>query len=447
MSTCLLTNPVVNHNMLAKYLISRGVECYAYIDMDQVNKLPPSVKSRGRDFDADLYTDVFMSWDELPPPNECPFHAVIAGGELGVECADQISSYYGLPGNDPETIDYRRDKQAMQQCLAKAGLPNISSISISPETKLSQIREKLGDGPYILKPHDAAGGESLHYCEDLAALKSSIADLDWGALNCTWKQNNRFVVQKYVSGLEYVVDLVARDGETVVAAISRYIRLSDLGHWAYPNVKRFLVMEDPADPKFERLIEQAGACCHALGLRQGTAHMEFIAGEQGCFMVEVGARLHGSLSPKLFAECYENDLLGSLYEAYFVDDVPLRSGRLCKYGLRSFIVAEEEGVLDAMEPAQMERIRSNSSLIDNSFTFQEGDMFPPTRDEVHTPASGFFANTCLQQLFEDVWDYDFILNQHFNGKQYEIGKLADWVNAPTKISAPSKALDSLGELQ
>ncbi|KZL24679.1 ATP-grasp domain-containing protein [Pseudovibrio sp. WM33] len=447
MPICLLTNPVVNHNMLAKYLIERGVECYAYIDMDQVNKLPPTVKSRGRDFDVDLYAGVIMSKDDLPPPNDCPFHAVIPGGELGVESADQISAYYGLPGNDPETIDYRRDKQAMQNRLAEVGLPSISSMSIGPETKSSEIEETLGVGPYVLKPHDAAGGEALHYCADLSALESAIADLAWGELNCTWKQNHRFVVQKYISGLEYVVDLVARDGEIVVAAISRYIRLSDLGYWSYPNVKRFLVMEDPSDPKFESLIAQAVACCHALGLRQGSAHMEFIDGAQGCFMVEVGARLHGSLSPSLFAECYENDLLGSLYESYFVSDTPLRSGRLRKYGLRSFIAAEEAGVLNTIEPSLMERISSNSSLIAKSITFEAGETFPQTRDEVHTPASGFFANASLSQLFKDVWDFDYILNQYFNGKQYEVGAMAEWINAPTKLSAASKTLDRLGELK
>lgn len=387
MPVCLLTNPVVNHNMLAKYLISRGIECCAYIDMDQVNKLPATVKSRGRDFDADLFTEIYLRWEELPAPDSRPFDAIIAGGELGVESAERISAHYELPGNDPATIDYRRNKEAMQQRLAQSGLPHIRSAGIDSETNLAQIRAELGGGPYILKPRDAAGGESLRYCSDFDALEAAVAAIDWGALNCTWKRNERFLVQDYVEGTEYVVDLVARNAETVVAAISRYVRLSDLGSWSYPNVKRFLVMEDPSDPKFAPLIQHATLCCHALGLRQGAAHMEFLDGPKGCFMVEVGARLHGSLSPKLFAECYENDLLGSLYESYFVHERPLRHGRLRKHGLRSFIVAEHGGTLDALDPSEMDRVESSASLIDRSFTFHEGEAFPPTMDEVNTPAS------------------------------------------------------------
>ncbi|WP_416409748.1 ATP-grasp domain-containing protein [Agrobacterium rosae] len=436
MLTCLLTNPVVNHNLLARYLISRGVECHAYIDMEQVTKLPATVKSRGRDFESDLFSEIYVHRDELPNPKTRPFQAVIPGGELGVECAENISAYYGLAGNDPTTVDFRRNKEAMQKCLAEAGLPHIRSAGINHGTDLVQIRGEIGEGPYILKPCDAAGGESLHYCPDFAALEAAVAAIEWGALNCTWKPNERYLVQEYVSGSEFVVDLVARNGEAVVAAITRYIRLSDLGSWSYPYLKRFMIMEDPTSSKFAPLIHLALECAKALGIRQGAAHMEFIDGPKGKFMVEIGARLHGSLAPKLFAQCYDNDLLTSLYDSYFDHSRKLKPGRLSRHGLQSFIIAEQGGILGEFDPSEEDRIKTSASFIDSSITFLAGEQFPPTIDAVNMPACGFFANENQARLLEDVWDFDRIFNRHFNGKPYTIGDLVAWLAPLDSPSTP-----------
>lgn len=438
MPTCLLTNPVVNHNLLAKYLVSRGVTCFAYIDMAQVDRLPSSVKTRGRDFDSDLYEDVFLSNDDLPDPATCPFDAVLAGGELGVEDADRLAAHYGCTGNDPTSSHLRRDKDAMQDRLAEAGLPHIRSVEVTSGTDIATLSATLGDGPYILKPRNAAGGESLRFCPNAAALAAAVAAVDWGAINCTWKLNEAFVAQEYITGTEYVVDLVARDGEIVVSAISRYIRLCDLGDWAHPNVKRFLVLEDPADSVFTPLLRQAKACCQALGIRQGAAHMEFIDGPQGCYMVEVGARLHGSLCPMLFRECFEDDLLGSLHQATF-ETTPLRPGRLRKHGLQSLIIAERNGVFSGFSVAETQCISDNGSLLASDLTFRAGESYPRTVDEVNIPAKVFFTNWSRDRLLADVCEFDGVLNAHFNGRPYGLADIYRWTERPCQATQTAGA--------
>ncbi|MFD9900939.1 acetyl-CoA carboxylase biotin carboxylase subunit family protein [Mesorhizobium sp. NPDC059025] len=427
MPRCLLVNPVVNHNILANFLLRWGVECFAFIDMEKVGKLSTDMKNRERDFDRSLYTEIYLSLDELPDPASQPFDAVMAGGEIGVEEADQICAGYQLPGNDPETTRFRRNKEAMQKQLSAAGLPHIKTIGISKGDDLRSIVERIPEGPYILKPVDAAGGEGLRFCRNFEELENAIQLVDWGAFNCTWRHNERFLVQEYISGTEYVVDLVARNGELVVSAISRYVRLCDMGYWSAPNVKRFLVLENPSHPKFHHLIELAKQCCKALGIRQGAAHMEFLDGPKGLRMVEVGARLHGSLVPSLYSECYENDLLSSLYVAYFDKTAPLLEGNLKKYGLRSFVVANESGTLTALDPIENAWLQQCGSLFETSTSCLAGEDYPKTSDEVNTPASGFLVNDNFDQLLSDTCIHDQIWGKHFNSIPYEKADLARWL--------------------
>lgn len=438
MPRCLLTNPVVNQNLLAKDLVSRGVECFALIEMDKVHQLSIGAKSQEREFDASLFNEIYLSTDDLPGPGTSPFDAVIAGGEPGVELADIVSHYYGLAGNDPGSTKYRRNKDAMQARLKEVGLPHIKTVAIVEGDSLEMVTKIIPDGPYILKPSDAAGGEALRFCRTSEELAMAIRAIEWGAFNCTWKRNERFLVQEYIPGSEYGVDLVARKGKIVVSALTRYVRLSDMGYWSHPNVLRFIVVDDPEDPKFKPVIDMAVQCCEALGIRQGAAHMELLSGPNGLHMVEVGARLHGSLTPQMFARCYENDLLTSLYHAFFCSGDVLRPGRLVKHGLRSFILAEHGGVLGQFDRSEQNWLQNCDSLVASSLAYEVGEQFPKTVNGVSNPASGFFANSDVDCLFQDVWKFDQILHRHFIGKPYEPADLANWIGRPRELALREK---------
>lgn len=427
MPKCLLTNPVTNDNLLARDLNRRGVECAAFIEMDKISKVTQGAENRERQFDQSLYSDFYFSLDELPSSEEQPFDAVIAGGEHGVQSAELISSLFGLPGNDPETTDWRRDKESMQARLCDVGLPQIRSVGIGPGDGVDKVLSVIPEGPYILKPVSAAGGQSFRYCDTPHSLEEAISGIEWGGYNCTWSSNDKFLVQEYITGPEYAIDLVIRGDEMVVAAISRYVRLSDMGHWDFPQVKRFLVIEDPENPEFEPMKEQARKCAAALGIRQGAAHMEFLRRDHSWHMVEVGARLHGHLVPDLFSSCYENDLLTSFYRCYFEPSKALEPGRLKKHAMQSFVVSELSGISNGFAPAEDAWMKECDSLVTKEILYHAGENFPRTIDSITTPAHGFLAHPEQKRLLEDVCEFDRIMNNQFNGRPYSIDELTQWV--------------------
>ncbi|MEL0638875.1 ATP-grasp domain-containing protein [Marinomonas sp. TI.3.20] len=430
---CLLTNPVTNDNLLARNLNKLGIECIAFIEMDKVSSALNGAENRERQFDKSLYSDFYFSLDELPSSDKHSFDAVIAGGEHGVQSAELISNFYGLPGNDPATTAWRRDKESMQNRLSDCGLPQIRSVGIGFKDNIKKVISAIPSGPYILKPVSAAGGQSFSYCPTLETLEKAISQLEWGEMNCTWSSNDKFLVQEYISGTEYAVDMVTRGNEIVVSAISRYIRLSDMDDWSFPQVKKFLIIEDPNSAQFAQLKELAVKCAKALGISHGAAHMEFLLSERGWHMIEVGARLHGHLVPDLFTSCYENDLLSSFFRCYFDPSTALQPGILRKYAIQSFVVSKQEGILNGFTSKELCWLEKCDSLIAKELLYHKGENFPLSIDSITTPAHGFFANSIKKDLLNDVLEFDRIMNNAFNGKNYTIDELSQWVALKEKL--------------
>ena len=414
---CLITNPVSNANLLVGYLKEQGVDCYAVMEMDKVSKMPTLSEKKKGEFNAELYQGIFISAEQVPGPDELPFDIILAGSENGVFIADILSERHGLPGNDPAYSRLRRHKDAMQRALAEAGLACISTHVLEGKAAAQSVLEHWDAYPCVLKPQSSAGGEGVVFCRNRAELQSAILAADWGGFSSTWSDNDCFVLQPFVTGKEYVVDMVAQQGTYVVASVCRYIRCDELGIEGCPFVKKFTFLLDPSSDAVRALVDYAKHAASAMGIENGAIHMELLDSPNGPVMIEVGARLHGTITPVLFAHCYAPHLLEQLYFSSFAPAAELSDARLIKPGIISDVISTSPGVFGGTPEGLPAAVSQLSSVIGVQLNVEEGQPFKKTSDLFSSSMNAAFSHADAAVLWADVQVFEQLTASALNGAQ------------------------------
>ena len=129
--------------------------------------------------------------------------------------------------------------------------------------------------------------------------------------------NDAVLIQEFVSGTEYAVDTVTRNGDTKVVALWRYRKIPFNGA---PFVDQCTELV-PCDGEEERVV--CDYCVEllrdALGVRFGPTHTEIMATADGDGprLIEVNARFHAQHFRPIVRACLGYDALETTMDAYF----------------------------------------------------------------------------------------------------------------------------------
>lgn len=203
--TILIVDPFSTGKLYAKAFSDLGYDCYAVLSSDTVpdyfkKSFDPHYFKQNRLFSIEQIKQQFKQSD---------IKAVVIGAETGVVAGEELASYFNVKGNSDKSSLFRRDKFVMQQQLKKAGLNHIPSHFITEENNaLPDFDSASG---YILKPLNSAGSEGVIFCKNSEALAQQIQQIEWGKINITGNENSAFLVQPFIQGTEFVVDMVVEN--------------------------------------------------------------------------------------------------------------------------------------------------------------------------------------------------------------------------------------------
>ena len=269
------------------YLVAM-VKSRPYLDDDFESSLPPSESlDKTIIMESGKYQDVLAKIESLGPV------AIFVGTETGIELYDRLASDLNLSGNKGPSV-WRRDKVAMHMQLRESGLRSLKSflVGTSDEARNLVVR-KLLNFPVIAKPVDSAGQVGVKKVSSFSELEAHL-HANIGAFDpMTSSHWNKFVIQEFAPGVEYVVNLA----EGRVTDIWRYNkRILGDGVIQY-DYDEILGAEDIRNDA-PHLINYAMASVRALGIR-GAAHAEIMYTETGPVLIEAAARPMGSRQHEL----------------------------------------------------------------------------------------------------------------------------------------------------
>ncbi|WP_144753073.1 ATP-grasp domain-containing protein [Bartonella saheliensis] len=306
--------------------------------------------------------------------------AVIAGAERGIYCAEQLAAYYGCPGNNPSTTDWRRKKAAMQKRLCENGLSYIrSKILTKDDCALNDFESLSG---YVIKPNDSAGSDGVLFFSNREEVAAWISEIDWTQKNIFGVPNEAYLLQERLKGEEYIVDAIVKGEAIKICALSRYKKGI---HNGSAFVYESLDVLDAQDPLYAALISYAKQCIRAVGIEYGPAHMEIMQTARGPVMIEVGARLHGGIAPILFAHCYEDGLLESSVNLIAGVFSPTPS-RFKKKGRIIFLINKIDNHIIKDINLWKQKLHSWENVVHFMLFFKENEPLPLTIDLNTCPA-------------------------------------------------------------
>jgi biotin carboxylase len=301
---------------------------------------------------------------------------LVPGAESGVELTDALIELIAPgSGNRRELGDARRDKGAMAQALARAGVPHLRQMSTHDPAKVGPWLRATGleSAPIVLKPTRSGGGDKVHLVP---------AGTDWrpafdailGAVNVFDEINQAVLVSEYAEGTELLVDTYSVDGRHGLVDVCRYTKRQFDDRIGIYDCVDFLA---PDDPDVQAIWPYTRQVLDAVGVRNGCGHTEVMLTPRGPRLIEIGSRPAGG-GHQFITEIATGDNHIKRTVAHRERGEFKPGYELVKYLRAVFISAPRAGVWQNAEI--LDGVGSLSSYHEKHVPYRTGDHVPASRD-------------------------------------------------------------------
>ncbi|MFN3357136.1 MAG: ATP-grasp domain-containing protein [Pseudomonas sp.] len=248
-------------------------------------------------FDYSVYERILVSGDlaSTVASVECfqPYF-IIAGAETGVPLADLLNERLQLPyHNDFDKTEARRNKYDMIQCVAQAQLSAARQFAAASWALADTWIREHGRFPVVIKPLASAGADGVFVCVDRKACEVAVGKL-LGTTNKLNLPNTQVLIQEYLAGVEYVVNMVSLNGQSLVTEVVRYQKQRTKEGGILYDIDELIGSDSAVYPV---LVDYTRSVLRCLGIRNGPSHAEVMLTAEGPKLVEIAARTDGILHP------------------------------------------------------------------------------------------------------------------------------------------------------
>lgn len=230
--------------------------------------------------------------------------------------AARAAAALGLPHPPIGGLSSARDKGATRLALSRRGIPSLRARRLSGPGDLRPAARHVRF-PAVLKPVDGTASHFVSRVEDQAGLDAAYERAS-DRLTASWPALHRhngtgppaFLLEEFVSGAEYSLDVVVRGGRVhQIAAFDKFI-VADDGFIECAFAAPFLRGDEHLAAELWNYVE---SCVHAVGVDDTLAHIEVIVGDAGPRLIEINAgRPGGQILVRAIHDLVGVDLLAEL---------------------------------------------------------------------------------------------------------------------------------------
>ena len=317
---------------------------------------------------------------------------VIAGAECGIELADSLCETIGLYGNGTQLSANRRNKYLMLERIKTQGIEAIPSFLATTVDEVIDWAEKQSVWPLVVKPLNSAGGEGVKFCYSSAEAAEAHSAIISTKINMLGFENKASLIQHHIAGEEYVVNLVSYEDQHKLCELWNYT------HCYRSEGKRVYDTAQAVNFDIEKhcdVVNYAVEVIRALGIEYGPSHVEIIKNAQGCYLIEVGARLMGANLPfSLLGKCVSTPQALYTVMAYASPErfkknyfQPYRVIQPLK---AVFMISNQSGRIKQINA--VDEIKSLSSFHDMKLAVKSGDFLKETVDYQTSPGMVYLSH-------------------------------------------------------
>ena len=227
--------------------------------------------------------------------------------EFSVGVAARVATSLGLPTNPVESVDAARSKVRTRELSTQLGLPTPKARRVRSLDELFAASAYVGF-PAVVKPEFGAGAVGCVRVDTPESLPDvySLARQEVGSgHDFMFRAGNDLLVEEYLDGVEFDVDLVMHEGRCLFSSVSQ--------NWptAEPSFQETGLHCPPDHDRkaVARLVDLAVTTAHAFGLDRGVLHIEGKCTSHGPRVVEVNARMGGGRIHEYVRAVWDVDLV------------------------------------------------------------------------------------------------------------------------------------------
>jgi len=221
--------------------------------------------------------------------------------------AARVAAALGRPGNPPEAVDAARSKVRTRELSARCGLPTPKAQRVRSLDELFAAAAEVGF-PAVVKPEfgaEAMGCVRVDGFESLPGVYKLIRGVVTPEYNTIFRAGSDLLLEQYLDGVEFDVDLVLQDGECVFASVSQ--------NWptAEPSFQETGLHLPPDHDKkaVAGLVDLSVRTVQSFGFRRGVLHVEGKCTRSGPRVVEVNSRMGGGRIHQMVEAVWGVDLI------------------------------------------------------------------------------------------------------------------------------------------
>jgi biotin carboxylase len=219
----------------------------------------------------------------------------------------RVAAALGLPGNPPEAVDAARSKVRTREMSTRLGLPTPKAQRVRSLDELFAAAADIGF-PAVVKPEfgaSAAGVVRVDGFESLPGVYKLVRGVVTPEQDEIFRAGSDLLLEGYLDGVEFDVDLILQDGECVFSSVSQ--------NWptAEPSFQETGLHVPPDHKKkaVRGLVDLSVRTVQSFGFRRGVLHVEGKCTSRGPRMIEVNARMGGARIHQMVEAVWGVDLI------------------------------------------------------------------------------------------------------------------------------------------
>lgn len=295
--------------------------------------------------------------------------AVLPCVEYAVPFAARLAALYGVPGAGLRAAAVLRDKALLRWVTSQAGVTNPRSQQADSPDAVRKFMLACG-GPVVLKPANRQASVGTRVMYDPTEAEAGWQDClvqDEGVNVPDRLIPLRMLVEQYVRGEEFSVEMLVRNGVALFANVTQKRlfpgpRPVEMGHAVPAEIPERLRA---------LLVAETGRVLDAARFRSGVVHCEWILSEGIPFLVECAGRLPGDGIVDLIDYAWDMDLV-SLFVAVMRGADPARMvPRAPIAGAAVWFLRAEPG--EVLSIAGVDEIRRSPGVLGAEVLVKPGD--------------------------------------------------------------------------
>ncbi|HJV86504.1 MAG TPA: ATP-grasp domain-containing protein [Noviherbaspirillum sp.] len=277
-----------------------------------------------------------------------PFDAVMCLHDVHIVVAAQVAERLSLPFLNAATARLARDKYSVREALARYKVHQPTFALARSEQELREAAKRLGY-PLLVKPSDGMGSQNVSVFRSEEELNARLAagsdvlprNFDYGYLV---HSNNRFVVERFMSGPIVGCDVFTRHGERV------FLGVHEKRFFPPPS---FAIAGScfPCE-RFDTaaIRDYAFRVLDAVDFNHGAAHLEIMLTDKGPHLIELNPRLIGARVSDHIGMVFERSIHEDLIALHLGEPLTgLKAAKPRRFVASRWVVADRPGILQSIE--------------------------------------------------------------------------------------------------